>query len=504
MQVSNERIAIFIGLLSMVFSMAYNEWNIAYLEIAHPEKVSEAGTVITSDDASYLVPPQNWLEGKGWKDNSLGIRSFFLRSPGYGLWFSPFLIAAGEVNGMVVMKYFQILLFALSAHCLFYLLVWIAKRRWLAVTGAVIYGITPFASGFLYYTLTEAISPALVILTTYALYKARNGLHSEKIRWYFASALVLAFLVLVRPILLPFLILPLIFIWAENFSRKRATLLIGITLLIMGSPSLAWQIRNYSVAGEITGLHPIYYPHSNSEFRPTHEAAWGFARSFGMSGQEFHELMVPMWESAIQSDTAWYYFEEFRKRVPPFVVEAVGEEKLDSALLAYHTATVYQRYYYARNYAMPREIPSIELDAMKLFNEMESLVRNHHGLYSEVGVPMMVLAEMSMHSNLNMHIFQNTYRGNWLMEVVRWLFAFIHLSCFVAMCYTVVFIQDWRERWLLVILPLGYVLFLAFVIRGIEERYTLPMLPLMLIGLLWAVNDVMVKWNRYKQKEGAL
>ena len=71
--------------MSGISAYIFNEINLSYLKQNIPEKVRQNETVVTSDDISYLRPPQNYLKTNKWKDNSVGKQSYFIRPPGYGI-----------------------------------------------------------------------------------------------------------------------------------------------------------------------------------------------------------------------------------------------------------------------------------------------------------------------------------------------------------------------------------------------------------------------------------
>ena len=111
---------------------------------------------------------------------------------------------------------------------------------------------------------------------------------------------------------------------------------------------------------------------------------------------------------------------------------------------------------------------------------------------------------MALHSNLSLYIFQHTYRGNWMMELLRSVFFGIHSICFLGLIISLLFWKklDWKQNAISATV-LIYIFFLCYFQRGIEERYTLPILPLLMIGLtafLKYFYDATISKNKFKSR----
>ena len=102
-------------------------------------------------------------------------------------------------------------------------------------------------------------------------------------------------------------------------------------------------------------------------------------------------------------------------------------------------------------------------------------------------VPALVVKHMILHSNLNLYMFQHTYRGLWWMEALRWSSLIVHVILLSS-----IFIIPWlripRLLRVAAMFALLYLIYLAFIQRGIEERYTLPVLHLAMLLLPFAIK----------------
>ena len=71
------------------------------------------------------------------------------------------------------------------------------------------------------------------------------------------------------------------------------------------------------------------------------------------------------------------------------------------------------------------------------------------------------------------------------MEIVRFLFFEIHLSAFLALMLSILLFKrfDWMQNSISITL-FAYIFFLCYFQRGLEERYTLPILMIGLASFL--------------------
>jgi len=133
---------------------------------------------------------------------------------------------------------------------------------------------------------------------------------------------------------------------------------------------------------------------------------------------------------------------------------------------------------------MPMTTPKIELEVIDDFKQLTSEYKSEFWFQYHFSSPLKVFKVMAFHSNLSLYVFQHTYRGNWLMESVRFLFFGLHTLCFISVFISLFFLQK-KETFntAITLITLAYIVFLCYYQRGIEERYTLPILPLLIIGL---------------------
>jgi hypothetical protein len=107
----------------------------------------------------------------------------------------------------------------------------------------------------------------------------------------------------------------------------------------------------------------------------------------------------------------------------------------------------------------------------KLWKEYSIMTPIHSGYF------------MLTKSQLNLSIFQIKYRGQWWMEALRWVSILIIIGSIIA---SLLWLLDKNKSgfWLLAISIFLYLFYLFYVQRMNEERYLMPLLPVVfLLGL---------------------
>jgi len=484
-----------ICILSFLSALFYNELNLNKI----PKENTRTGeTILTNDGASYLNPAISFHEKGIWREGSIGNQGYFLRPPGYGIFYLFFLKIADYPLTLKLLKIAQLLLFSVSVYWLFYILTHLIKNKKLVLLGTIIYGISPFFIGFLYYTLTEGISPELLILFTFLLFKAyHQRIIKKKNIYYFLAALTFAYLLIVRPQIGLFGIFIPLFIVADYWNQSIKKIIIQTTLLTIVAFSFfgAWEYRNYKIAGEFVGLHPIYYSDANSFYRPPLKAYWNFVGGFAQEGAISYSYMVPIWKNALKGDTSsTVYIKQAISSFPKEVTHHFGKERLIKAFKTYQQTAFYQKQYWDKKQKMPKQLADIELESINIFNQLTTEYKKAFWFDYHIKSPLKVFKTMAFHSNLSLFIFQKTYRGLWWMETLRYFFYALHSFCFLAMLINLFNFK--KENMLFYGINFAvfiYVFYLCYFQRGIEERYTLPVLPLLFVGAILLVKNLYFK-----------
>ena len=386
-------------------------------------------------------------------------------------------------------KYVQLLLFSVSVLLLYLVALYVGVPPLYALVIESIYGLSPFAIGFLYYSITEGITPALVIIYIFLLLR---GYKFQQPIYFVIAAVVMAYIGLTRPVLLLWAGALPYAIWQGSSisSISRKSFVIALCTVIVLSPLAMWLYRSSTIAHRYVGLYPIYFIQSNSQFRATHASIWEFQKSFGKEGGAFHAEMVPLWKATVHGDTGAIHIDSILLACPTFVQQTVGAERLRSSYLLYRQTIVQQRDHYPLGTAMPDTLSSIEQQVVSDFNHYTTLINSQHWWWCHVVVPIQLFKSLSFHSNLSLHIFQHTLRGRYWVEVMRYFFLLLHLLCCLSFIGVIFLSRDRLVQLLFGLIVGAYLFYLCYFFRGLEERYTLPILPIMLVGLGICINQL--------------
>jgi len=460
----------FVGAICLMSSSFWHLSNREYLLNEVPTMLRAKISVVSADDPSYLAAASNFLEYKEWKDNSVGKVAYVLRSPGYGMLAVLFFYLFGDTNGLFALICFQVLFWSLAVSFIPLLSSLLGLNRKTAYLLSYFVALMPMFSGFLSYTLTEGLTPSLVLLFYTALF------YSVKVdrKYFILSGLLLGFCFLIRPALLVLIFSYLPFI---KGSFKSVSLAMVCALL----PLLIWQTRVQRITGDFD-LHPIYQPDAADLYRPLHSAIWDFHKMTGQTGFEFHATVKQLWLASRNEMSKHKSVQNVVSSLHPSVLESIDEAELQTFYSNYVDILKSQQPYFDSRTPILDSIKgeeSLIIQARKLRSQyvLDHLFR------ACVIVPLEVLKKATVHSNLSMYIFQKTLRGNLLIEFLRWLSLITHVSIFALAVFGLLICRDPRNYSLL-IPGVVFLLYLIFVQRGIEERYMLPFLtPLLLVSI---------------------
>lgn len=482
---------------SFIACISYNEFNLSKVPA---DVIRPGGTIITNDDASYLNPPKEFLKGNGWGEDYWGGKiGSFIRPPGYGLIYFPLLKTFGEPNAVTALKIFQYILFSASVFWFYMTLLLLIKKRKLSLIVTLFYGCSPFFMGFLSYTLTEGVTPSILLCYIYLLFQASVATSSgRKNMFYLLVSAVFAFLLIIRPVLGIFGVLLPVFL-INDFYYGPKKYLFG-KLIIYGSVALsliaAWQTRNYRIAGKYVGMHPIYFEDGNTIYRAPFQAYWKFAGCWAEKGDHGFSYMVPMWEGSIAGDTSIHYVNAAIDSLPAHVISFFGKERLSEVFRDYQRAVIYQKKFYDKKIPMPIWASVEEKRSVDGFNELTEEYKKEFPFQFYILSPLKVFRLLAFHSNLSLYIFQKTYRGIFWMEMLRVICFTIHILCFGFLFLNMLKLR--KDKMLSIAFgwaPFMYVFYLCYVQRGVEERYTLPVLPLLLIGMIFFLYKLYSKFR---------
>jgi hypothetical protein len=457
-------------LLAFFCALFVHFLNHQFLASEIPTSLRDSISVITSDDASYIRPALNFLDSGVWKGSNLGVGAYVLRSPGYGMVFGVFAYLFGETNGLLAMVLFQLILWSLAVGAIPFLARSLGLKEKVSWWLAVFISLMPMFYGFLSYTLTEAITPSLVIFFYTFLFL---GIKKNR-KLLLISSIVLGFLILVRP---PLILLVLSYFPFFPVLRKRLVPVLFISL----APIFLWQLRVHRFTGRFD-LHPIYQSDASDLYRPLHKAAWNFHKMTGQTGVEFHHSMNLLWQAAEGNISDGDATNATLNNLHSSVLQTFSREEVVSAYFQYIAILRQQVPYQLANEPINRTLTG-EADLIARFESMQKEYVSNNFTQAWLIGPMSVIRELVLHSNLSLYMFQKPLRGNALVETLRWLSLAAHL--FIYLFALVFLFMKKNQVSISIAMPaIFFFFYLIFIQRGIEERYMLPYLvPLLLLSI---------------------
>ena len=459
-----------IAFLGTILAVIWQEYNLTYVGKVNPNK-TEHGIIRTADDASYVQPPMNLKNRGTWKDNSAGNSSYYQRPPGYGMLY----LASSHLypsNPYVVIKTIQILGFFVSILLVFKLLIQYGLNQKWAVVATGLYAFSPNFSGFIYHSITEGITPVLLLWSIYEWTKLLQVNQGSSQVISFRCFLSNGFLLLVRPQLIVFVIVFIVYL-----LLKRRTKLAALSLLIF-LPFTMWQVRVMSISGSM-GMHPIYSYTNHSFYRPPHEALGNLFKVWEYKSDRFHETIGPL-----LTDTS----EVTRERALLNIPEKYRAE-LELILCEYQEVSAIELSGIL-NQNLNQELDE-ETAFVKHANALTKKLAKENILDAFVKTPISSATELFVNSHLHLTIFQVKFRGAIGMEALRWISLLAVLFGIVALFILSLFGRNVPILlWLICLSSVITILYLVFVQRLNEERYLTPLLPLAFIASIWLIQSL--------------
>jgi hypothetical protein len=443
----------FISILGVILAVLIQEYNLATYQKTFPYN---NGLISSGDEASYLRPPQNYLEIGEWKDNSKSITSYFLRPPGYGMLFLICKIISPS-NPWIVLKLFQIGAFFCSILLFYEILLRLTSSINSTILFTYLFAILPCFSGFIYFTITEGISPFLLLLSCFTWIRLIDNPNKLNAAFYIFSA---GFFLLVRPQLLIFVLLFQFLVWYRlKFFYFVITCLLFLPLFI-------WNLRTIKINGSFPGLHPIYSYTNNGLYRPSHEKLTNLFRIWEHQSDVFHTCV-----GIVAFDTSELAIHQSLTFVPNkfhFIVKPILKEYQD--LWKYHR----------ENYTNLQKIEKSyqkELDFEKKVEKARIVLLEKYPLDYYFVTPFNSFKKLIFSSHLNLKIFQADFRGSILIEILRWMCLLVIISIVLVSIPSMFNIKN------KIVFSLGlsiflYVFYLVFIQRLNEERYLTPIIPI--------------------------
>ncbi|MBL7892790.1 MAG: hypothetical protein JNL63_09170 [Bacteroidia bacterium] len=498
--IKENRNVFIISLFSLVTGIAVNELNLFAIKKMNPHnnEVNNASiyynqTVFSIDNEYYITPAENFLKGKGLRrDPPIGNGSYFRRTPGYSLFYLSFRCFADIPLALQFLKFIQLSLFTISIYCIYFITYCFNRNKIVALVVAMLYGFSPFFSSYCYYTITEGLSPFLMIFYLFFLIKGYFEIVQKKrLFFYCIASFFIGVGIMTRPIvgiaaiLLPVFLIKEFYVDKNKFKLVKEVVLIGLIPLLMIS---AWTFRNYRLTGEIVPLERVYDPETLDRTKPEYEGMLSFVKCWG-GGGEINLYHQPMYYAAIKGDTSNIYVNNMMKIFPEYIVSEVGYARLFNIVKKQQYAFSLQKEYYDKSIPMPSEYLPVQIEVKTEYEKIVAEYKKNHFFRYWFVSPFAYFKAMVLHSNTsNLFILQEQFRDRVILNFYRYLLLVFHLIIYLTLFLNIFIIKDHFEKAIFVMLPLLFILFFCVFHREVEQRYMLPVLPFMISGLQYPLQ----------------
>ena len=497
---SDRRFLLYLIIISAIVNLSFLEYNNYLIRKSNPDNIEtnskslvNGQTVFSVDNEYYVTPVENYLSGQGWKRET-GVNSngdYFRRVPGYSIVYLFFTGIFKEPVAHLLLKIFQFLLFLSTIPAVYYLCKQVSGVLASRIVTSV-YALIPFVSSWTYYTLTESISPELVIFYCFFLLKAVNSIEKDKkTKYYLLASVFLTFGILTRPyIALAGLALFVFsfrdFVWLKkgNWGRFFYTSCL-IPAILIG----AWTIRNYSIAKEFVPLEKAFHPQSTDRMKPEFRGLFSFVKCWGEDGYNLTAYHERMYWAAVEGDTSSVYVKHILSNWPPKIIAEYKYDTLFAVLKAHQELIFSFRPYFNSKTKMPDQYLESQINMEKKYNKLISAYKRDHLLSYWIVTPLTYLKRLVVHSHTaNIYFFQGENREKKYVNVYRFLLLMVHIAVYLSLLLNIFIMRGWMNRLVFVLIHLLVIIFFTFIHREIEQRYMLPILPLIIIGSACVVD----------------
>lgn len=498
---------IFIFLFALLFSYSINELNLNYEQNNNKERNTTSTTYgftcYSIDNSFYLPQIKNMVNGFGYTTDPQNEELKVRRTPLYPLFYGIHYLLFGEKYSFAIIRYSQILLFGLASVLLAMSVYNFSNDKSWSLTVGYLYAFSPFIASYCYFTITEALSPSLVV---FAIYFFSKYFSKKKSKYLLITGVLVGLAFLNRPLtglLLPALVasisLPLTGLHkASNLKALSVKwLLIASGFLISISP---WVIRNYMVTdGEIIFAEKIYY-NNPAYFGKAHQAFRNYITCFNntannkLSPEVFGNTLLEniKKDSSIKNSDV---INRYINTLPPRAFHGIEKEYLRQALNDLNNCFwEMEKIKLSNPKVSMKELFNLpcEESVEKKFNIIIQNYKTASPIQYYIITPLRTTAEIIFQSNSSNIAALNPEKRNFTFyqTIIKSLMYLLNTSLWLSAIFFIVLASKYHHlRILILVFILALLLSLTLILfRHVESRYLLLAYPLMYISLGYFVT----------------
>jgi hypothetical protein len=503
MNLQQKLIIFFLGLF---FSLLINNINTSILKCSLTENINTKSlvnnsTVWSIDNKWYLPHIENIKNGHGYTLNSNEPEMRVRRTPVYPIFYGIHYYLFGKEKSFLFITFSQVLLFAISSLLIALCVYNFSKnKKWAIITG-VCYALSPFIASYNYYTITEAISPSLVVVTLYSL-----SLYyiNKKPYYLILSGILIGVSFLNRPstgLLLPALAFPLLLV---NNNLKES--IIKTSLLTLGFVAFIspWVIRNYKVTkGEIILAEKIYHG-APMDFGKAHIELRSLLNTvINPADLSTEALSTNLIKHERNSKAANDLKENYMNSLPNHFYEICPRKDLKKGIDLLHIDLLEKEKLKLDNPRIKRaKLFNLESEN-KAYLYIKSLKTNYKiksPFQYYILTPLHLLKGIIFNSNSS-NIGSLNPKSNELtiiQKVLKTIMYVLNALLFLTLIPFNIFCENRQLKIIINVYSISTILFFILVFRNYEMRYFLPIFPVLYIALGFFINKL---WEYYSSNK---
>jgi 4-amino-4-deoxy-L-arabinose transferase-like glycosyltransferase len=465
----------------IAYALLLNEMNVHAIRKKNPENIFCSGrsmvynkTIASIDNEWYIRQVKNFLNRKGFTIDPARPHYDVRRTPVYPIFYGIHYFIFGEEGSFFYIRYTQIFLYALATIALFFAALNFTGNKTIAGISAVLFGFNPTLVSFLYYTITEGLSPALICFLLYFLSLCVK--YNRKKDWLL-TGIFFALASLCRPAI--FITAPAIFFTAVYLNLKNhKAMLVNGSLFISGVALLflPYIIRNYIVTkGEFILLEKYYgdpmdYGLPNIELRGW-ISCWMNPADYSSEEISNHMKIVICCDSTTKKEDV---LKKEMKRVPARGFMINNKKEISETF-----SSLYD-YYDAKTFHKPT-LDSLQASCSKRIWKMRNEFTEKAPFQYYVVTPMLIVKSVLLQSNSASIAILDNYKDNYIKIFWKMLLYALNIYIFLSLPFAIFIKRYTLFATLTLIFTVCTFGYIVFHIRYFEARYLIPLFPFLYI-----------------------
>ena len=462
----------------ILFGLMLNFYNLHFIQTQPTTKplLLHDATLISADNFYYINHIKNYLSGKGFSMNNDVDDAAVRRTPVYPLFYGFHYFLFGESKAHHIIRYTQLLLFAFSVILLGKCILNFGGNKRSAMITMMLTGFNPVLLVFTFYTITESLFPALLMMTLYFLsccYAKPSRAHQV------CLGITVSLAVLCRPVL-ALLIIPLGIWWLVQYKQDIKKGVVAMLMIAFGAALIfsPWIIRNYRITNglfiplEKTNIDdPMSYGKCYTAWYRWIDA---WTNSANIPLESLYSKMViniNTGEPLSKVEITESILNEFPSQAWQFTPRDSLKENL---ILLYD--------YTKSKIDGEPGLQQKDLSLAEKFNSLKQSIKTNFPIHFYVVNPLLTLKSVMFQSNSYPIAFLNNPSSSITIKLIKGIQYLYNIICFLVLAWSLFSLS---KNPLLVNLCIAfsvvYLLLFIFVIKHFEARYLIPLAPMFAI-----------------------